>query len=128
MAQSTLQIPETLDNGTVITLRRYNHTKLHHWEMLLLIAQPDFSPELEGEEGGGGEGIWTQGGGLLLIWYRHGRIPIVQYPHYMARKLHRSIFGWHHKLDGILFCIASTLRRILVVPTFHSTHALRHDV
>ena len=61
MAQSTLQIPETLDKGTVIALRRYNHTKLHHWEMLLPIAQPDFSPELEGEKG-----VWGEAGGLDL--------------------------------------------------------------
>ena len=54
MAQSTLQIPETPDKGTTIALQRYNHTTLHHWEILLPIAQPDFSPELEDEEGGGG--------------------------------------------------------------------------
>ena len=66
MAQSTLQIPETLDKRTVIALLRYNHRKLRHWEMLLPIPQPDFSPELEGEEGGGvlgGGGGWTGGGG-----------------------------------------------------------------
>ena len=33
-------------------LQRCNHTKLHHWEMLLAVAQPDFSPALEEEEGG----------------------------------------------------------------------------
>ena len=66
MAQYTPQIPETLDQGTVIGLRRYNHTKVHHWEMLLLIAQPDFSPELEGEEGGG---LDRGGGGLLLTFF-----------------------------------------------------------
>ena len=76
MAQSTLQIPENPD-GIMIALQRYYHTKLHHWEMLL----PDFSPELEEEEGGRGfwrgGGGWTWGGGspyilstLLRPWER----------------------------------------------------------
>ena len=63
MPQSTLQIPETPDKGTMIALQRYNHTKLHHWEMPLPVAQPNFSPEWEEEEGGG-----LDRGGLDLGW------------------------------------------------------------
>ena len=55
----------------LIALRMYNHTKLHRWEMLLRIAQPDFSPELEGEGGGlggGGGGLDPGGGGPPYIF------------------------------------------------------------
>ena len=71
MAQSTLQIPETPEKRHHGRLARCHHMKLHHWEMLLPVAQPDFSPELEEEEGRGwgvwkGGGGWTWGGGSSL--------------------------------------------------------------
>ena len=78
MAQSTLQISETLDKGTMIALRRDSHTKLHHWGMVLLIAQPDFSPELEGEKGVGVGGLGGGGEGpppYIFLLYRVPAFP-----------------------------------------------------
>ena len=75
LQQSSNTISQTLDKGTSIALRRYNYTKLHHWEILLPIAQPGFSPELEVERGGGGQMVWGEGerlGDWLVVTHGYG--------------------------------------------------------
>ena len=72
MAQSTLRIPDALDKGTVIALRRYNPTKLHHWGMLLPIAQPDLNWK---RKRGGGRWSEGEGGGGQSFPYGGGEPP-----------------------------------------------------